>query len=484
MHGMKQPIVILGTVMIAAVVVAIWYRGSGALEPARLRNGEQGQPSDSQPLAGAVTEPSRSDVVPGAPGGDATHQTDQAHLGAIIAWLRLPEGGPIAQGEVLLFDQEGKLEGAFLPRSERGSYGQIASSQVVASRHIDESGKAVFAHLRPGVYRVAADPWSLPANLLPSWDKKNQSIESERVELNDGRTATVTLHVKQGGTVFGQVFGPNNVPIAQAHVGAYATAPTERMQSTAVSDEDGSYALRLHEGEYAVGPMLALGSSFARFTAPPPTSLSIVPSSSVQVDFHFVDGSHSVAGTVLDQEGRPVPHLTVVAQYCRPGSGGDKKCMIGATAKNSSTDTLGRFEIEGLHPVPTAIQFGLGQRVLSAWLDPIALDLGRESKRVVLGGVVVSRSDRFCIEGKLLVDAELMRSVGLGMGDLEVQVEEERSGKQQVLGGMPRGDGSFRWACDHSNGPVVVRVHSKLGTAERRLVPRKSATEYLAIEYP
>lgn len=394
---------------------------------------------------------------------------------------RRADGEPVP-AEVLLLGRT--PDSCPMPRSEFGDYGRLWAERIARQRQTDDAGAAVFTGVAPGTYRAALRPSSLPPGFLPLWDEEHKSIEFEEVSFDaTSRTASVVLHVEQGGVVFGNVYGPGGVPVRRPFVQATPFVQGVRKQVQTVGSEDGYYELRLAQAEYAVVSMVGRDSPLTDVTSPPPALVAVVLSSSIQADFVYENGELSVTGVVVDQNGRPVNALPVSAHYCYPRRASND-CALALAARRTKTASDGSFTIVGLHPIRIGIQFGSGRAVLERHVETIVLELGEDRRDRDLGQLVVQRNDRYWVDGTIVLDADALASAGVELRDVELEIEDLTSGETKPVHWVQMEARAFGWGCEPGTGPVVLRMKSELGVVERRLVPKPSTTEEIEIVYP
>jgi len=152
----------------------------------------------------------------------------------------------------------------------------------------------------------------------------------------------IVVHAKNGGGVFGDVFGPDGQP----EEGAFVALVSGRfnVRRSTFTDSLGAYALRgARPGKYRVLALLPRRGSRSPFENARSAPVEIAADSMVQVDFRESRGGTRVDGTVTD-EGGPVEGAIVVA------TAGFRDEPDDAPIDAARTDALGAFAMAGLAP--------------------------------------------------------------------------------------------------------------------------------------
>jgi hypothetical protein len=227
----------------------------------------------------------------------------------------------------------------------------LAADTSTLKASTDANGSFEFAHLNPGVYRLAAD---LPAIFVP-WRPFELRLE------NDRTCRTVDSVAQLDGRIRGIVTADDGKPRAgirvEATISAALAAPQALRTANAVSDQN---------GEFDIGPLPAgdfiVGTDFSTYRPPPtldrrryyPGVRSLLDARTVRLDA----GSHvtldpfrlpplpterTIQVVVLDPDGNRVPGATVT--------------LFGARAENHVTPD-GRISFT----LPYGAQFDVSAR--------------------------------------------------------------------------------------------------------------------------
>ncbi len=257
----------------------------------------------------------RSETFPVEPGGEARDVTVQLLPGA---WIRGkvqdPQGRPIP----------GAVVWATTGNTTRWS-GRSIPWDVPEETASGEDGRYAIEGLEERTYRVLADREGCFRESLPEVSATPGGTEAPPLVLRSGEALSGIVVDQDGHPVVGAV--------VSAHDGEGAGAETR-------SNKEGRFELRpLNPGRNKV---YAGSIGFLRWEprdadVPVPDEFRIV----------LVRGM-SIAGTVVDSGGNPVPGATVVADPEHPGGG---PCAAAA-----GTDAKGRFSLVGLAPGPHVLE--------------------------------------------------------------------------------------------------------------------------------
>jgi hypothetical protein len=211
------------------------------------------------------------------------------------------------------------IAGAVVNAVQPGRGMLSASGDLFATADTDEQGRFVLAGMSPGGDQVQA--------LAPGYGA------SDRVLTEPGGSG-ITLTLKRAGSIRGTVIDPDGQPVTWFRVMARST--DSRGFPAAVSDEDGAFLIdSVVEGEYAVEILTR------DFMPEAVAGVQVSPGAVTELGTIRLKRGGSVAGTVVDGDGAPVPGAQV--EVTDPRHRGYR------VVENSAfSDRLGRFQVRGL----------------------------------------------------------------------------------------------------------------------------------------
>ncbi|MDZ4858930.1 MAG: carboxypeptidase regulatory-like domain-containing protein [Candidatus Hydrogenedentes bacterium] len=226
---------------------------------------------------------------------------------------------------------------AFRPRSPQGGY---ASAEATT----DEDGMYRIEGLPAGQYTVR--------RLWMSGYRHGESREDKQVTVGLGQEVTgIDFAVPAGLFLRGRVVDKSGEPLAQVNV---ESVDAENLEGeTMVTDEKGRF---IHRG-FSPGAKLTITASKQGFSAPPLQDVVIGDSDKNDVEI-VMDTGGSIAGIVVDKEGKPLVDAYVTAMPQNPEAG--------QQAQQASSQEEGVFKVQGL----AAGTYKLQVRPPRTWREP------------------------------------------------------------------------------------------------------------------
>jgi len=196
----------------------------------------------------------------------------------------------------------------------------------MGSTGTDEKGRFMIAKLKEGVYRLLVMYYG-QENYLDCWYKRAQDFENATpIAVKPNKTKKVTIKLKVGGAISGQVFNYDGKPASFCWVNAYDE--NKQMVEWSEVDENGSYSiLRLPSGNYKV---FAGGYGDSNYTVgEEPASewydgqydfedasfVNVTAGSTTEnIDFTLEKGGY-IGGRVYDQKGNPISYSGSVEAF-------------------------------------------------------------------------------------------------------------------------------------------------------------------------
>jgi len=256
----------------------------------------------------------------------------------------------------------------------------------------------------------------------------------DSVRIEPGETTELTLRVKRGMEVWGQVSDEYGLPVPHAEIWLSQEWRWDRGHLLAHADEDGFYELS------SVGPHHYLGARACGRRGSPVQQVTGAIGDRVRVDLALELPGSSLEGRVLDSAGRPIAGAEVLVGDDRWN--GNQRRADGfampdqAQPTRAVTDADGRFEVcdapRGEIPVRArASGYAPGEeRVLVQRAEERGLVLTLTAEARVAGTVRDA-------DGRAVPFAEIQRS-GEGGHFLFVRTPSDRFGNFE-LGGLPAG---------------------------------------------
>jgi hypothetical protein len=260
-----------------------------------------------------AAQPSRTDVVLTLDVG-----------GSIAGTVVTPSGEPIPEAQVLA--QPEWTRGP----EERREWHLRGLPEDVA----DAGGRFELRGLPAGSYRLrAARPGQSPGML---WLRGGTPAKTGE--------ADVRLVVAADGVVKGRVLHADGSPPTTFAIAAGWNAPTP------FASEDGKFSIVLPGGRHALA---VTGASFVKKVV---TDIDVKEAGETDVGTITVEQGRSIAGRVVDVEGRPVAGAQVAAGSLLTGSGSELNIPSeGFGVKEATTGDDGGFVVTGLAPGALAV---------------------------------------------------------------------------------------------------------------------------------
>jgi hypothetical protein len=329
--------------------------------------------------------------------------------------------------------------------------GDDAGRPPVAVSQAD--GTFVLANVPRGPLRFTAPPYEVtsPASFLVSQPEQ------------DG----VIVAVKELGAIVGRVTRDKK-PVAGAHL--YITGPNERDLPPIVSDTDGHFeAHGLRPGPWSVSAASERDGAFG--TEPKPVEVQLGKTAEVDIDVAF---AVSIAGTVIDQTGAPVPGVAVLFRHTQADDAGWAMTSLDGTFRAAMMTGGGQYSaLVRLRALST-----VGLKPASGGDFPLVTLADGAS--AVTGVVLAVKIDHLTISGKV-VDA-----AGGPVPDVRVVAElVEGDGEPRFWRGLQdpaaTTDIDGRFAIDDLlDGTYALRARSSTG-GEATLLGVRAGTKDLSV---
>jgi len=311
----------------------------------------------------APVRPGWLTIVASAPGfapGSAFATAGAAGTTALVT-VRLRRGYPVS-GRVR--DEAGKPIGGARITIDDGPWGgQIDTGSATS----DAQGGFTIAALAAG------------AHALVAVDGEHAPARSPQIAVSDRPVGNVEIVMKAGGVVAGKVFNPSHQPVPFAAVRVAATGP--RIQAAArqtTTDQNGGFEVR---GLPRV-KLQARAESDAAASAIADADLS---DRSERRDLELVlDVAGTIAGTVVDDKGAPVPEVAVNA-FPDILRGASTEGLAVAGLSSTVTGGDGGFTIHGLPDGSYRLWAARGASGRGVWgQQSTAARTGDQGVRIVL----------------------------------------------------------------------------------------------------
>lgn len=361
---------------------------------------------------------------------------------------------------------------------------------------VGQDGTATRSGLAHGSYRVELERASLPPGLC---SEPGQGSARDVVLSPQEPLAAVVFLLPVGATVHGYVTTASGGPVPRAHVLVQSAEPgREGLSITALSDEAGYYsAACVLLGRYWMRVEIDLASPLADLSVPLQQPFAIAAGAVVRRDVVLGGGSVTVAGRVVDQDGRPFPDLEVLAYYANTPGDGLPRLTWTNRAGRTRTDANGDYTLEHLYPGRVQLQIApngylpstpVGENLLGIYVPVIALDLVSGSG-ISAPTRTACRSRPFRISGAVRVDPAWSELSGIDPDDVEVVVlAPSRFGGGVVsVNVRVASDGAFEWACETPQDPITVRARVRefdVAPVEIPVVPVPEETLDLELRFP
>lgn len=293
---------------------------------------------------------------------------------------------------------------------------------------------------KDGVVRVDA---VLPGHYEVTVTCEHQVAEERypAIDVVAGRDVDgLTWKVKAGATLTGVVKRADGTPVADVDVMATSTAGGARARSSSGysrTGDDGTFRIDgLLGGTYLV----RASRDGERAPMPPPTA-KVEPGGTAAIEIVFL-ASGSIAGTVVDTDGKPVR----AAQVRATGSTGSFR-NLGYSGDD------GAFRLDGVEPGNQRVTASLGWS--QALRRPGTTDDDKQGERVtVVAGQTATT--RLVVEARTGTIAGTVKdSAGVPVVDAWVMATRESDAAGAAAGGAMRGS---RWSWGRSDRPVVTAL--------------------------
>ncbi len=339
-----------------------------------------------------------------------------------------------------------------------------------------------------GRYRVWIDPRSVDGGLLASGAQHLGALDTSGiggayVRPRGAERQNVDLFLFEAQALDGWVTGPAGTVLGGVTVRAQALAPgLAGLVHDVQTAQDGSFEFHhLFPVVYGI-QVVDLGvqaECLLRQPMPPRQlfDLQYGPFSGVQLKLGA--GRITVRGRVVDEQGAAFRHVSVRASYLGDAAHNldldfERAYTWNDHALSTTTDEEGRFTLQGLGEVPVRVQVGANEamngdarraRYLPA---PHDIPLGRSSPDVVrMGDLVLPRSRRFQVRGRLVLPPAPKEGRGLDYRDLEIlgklhavhPTDLPRPGREKrPFVTYDRKTGSFTISCESHQPECVITV--------------------------
>ncbi|MCP3099318.1 carboxypeptidase-like regulatory domain-containing protein [Myxococcus sp. K15C18031901] len=242
-----------------------------------------------------------------------------------------PEGRPLSGVAVQLTPAvPGADAGAPAPDD---TYDASFSREGVVRARSDAKGRFVFELTEPGRFhlRTASD------------------VHVTARQVVDAPARDLRLVLRPGGRVRGYVLDAQGLPLSGVFLSVRAGPEAPLTEAPALSDPDGSFTLGgIAPGRHALVAVFDHGAPH-RASLP----VEVLGAETVQVTM-TMDTGLSVSGVVVDEEGRPVPDVTVVGRSTRETFAHRARDGERFSISDSAgyPDATGRFTVKHLLPGP------------------------------------------------------------------------------------------------------------------------------------
>jgi hypothetical protein len=338
----------------------------------------------------------------------------------------------------------------------------------------------------PGEHQVLVREEGLAPGWLPPWGQELEAVSPDdpfarpgflarAVSIaSAGERASVELRVFRAAGASGRVLGLAGEPVEGVGVRLQST-DHEGLIADARTDAEGRYAFEgLYPAEYELvaRPRQARRPELRGLPETRAVAVTIAEGESALLpDLRLRAGERELAGTVLDQDERPLAGIDVRVQ---PLAGSDR-LAAGASAASTRTDELGRFRLSELSAERVLVRIEPGfdpsapllERRLAAAVEPLEVDLGGAEAMVELPAVRVRASRPLVAHVTVAIDPQWARERGLGLDDLRARVEGEPGAPNSSELRLDPARAEVRWCAETPHPSVLLFVGC--GDAERSL---------------
>jgi uncharacterized GH25 family protein len=265
---------------------------------------------------------------------------------------------------------------------------------AVSGRVIDEAGKPIAkAHITIG------EAWWMPAgggeatsdakgeftfaalaagtHVLHAEDGEHSPTRSMPVTVGDRPVSGITITMKEGGSIAGRVVDDKGTPVPYA---AIRVAPkADEVQGThgrqAVSEKDGSFEVR---GLSRVNLQVRASSDDASSKVVDVDAAATAHTKDLKL---VLDETGTIAGVVVDDEGKPVPEIQVaaIADYFAA----ERPTLVGVIS--ATTDGAGAFTLRGLPDGTYRLRALRGGASMGGWeAQGVAAKVGDKNVKLTL----------------------------------------------------------------------------------------------------
>ncbi len=302
-------------------------------------------------------------------------------------------------------------------------------------------------HGRSGASGSVLFPEVAPGKVYPQVARASHD-SFEPATIVAGQRTEVTLVVKMGMNAKGRVVDEAGAPVAAAEIVISAWSGGQTL-TLAESAADGTFSLRAVPTHCHIGARKGgyLPSSLRQFTA----------SEGAEVEFVIVlfRGGGSIAGTVLDPQGRPIAGAAVRVgdDQQRNHRLPDGATAMGPQAELVRTDAAGRFVFASV--VPGKVLIAARAQGLAPWRDEIEVAAGRPESVIIH------------LQLGVTVFGTVHDAAGAPLAKVDVEAGEwSELGRR---GQRSAADGTFRLE-GLATGPLRMRAsHDTLGKCEETL---------------
>lgn len=350
-------------------------------------------------------------------------------------------GNPVSAAKILVFRRSEQVATAMLEGNDQ---------QFVIDLTANQS------------YSLMVDPTSLVGGLVPPLKvSRHASLLAKRlspthhrfflkqdVEVKPGQQTQLNLHVGLPGSALGRVLDPQGNPVAEVLVRFHNLDPSAYSQSEdSTTNARGEFAMaEIYPGTYRMQiSRVANGPEESGWSIPAAKDTVFSPGQQEDFgDLYLGDGTQTVVGWIVNQDGDPFPGLPVLCYSNEPVEEGLPPHRMSAALTRVITDKNGRFELKNIEAIAVKVSItpdfypgqAMGTGKPAMWEPNVELDLASGPAVLDLGELTVHESRPFKISGKLVFDSDWLTEGGHSKKDLKIQIRQVES--EVLLEGVRR----------------------------------------------